>query len=609
MSGLLPIIALCAGLIVGALALWLMLRTKAAGAASEVRAEFQSTVATLTERVNAKEQQIAQLQSALAAEGDQKAQLATQLQQESNASAAAGEKSRQLEEQLRAQGEQTKEAQTTLEAQRQQAAGARNDLASAAAQCDAERKARILLAQEHAETRAGLDRLQAELLEQRRQNGELTEKVRYMEEKLGTQRQEIEGIQQKFQKEFEAVANKLLMENSSRFGQQSAEGLDKLLGPLRDNLNDFKVKLDTVQQETATHTALLKDQISRIGTEAANLAKALKGDVKVLGNSAVGTGVLNASGVATLAIATLPVGSDSITASYPGDSRYLPGVSAPAIETVSPGTATAKLTSSASSASYGASVTLTATLTGAGAKPTGTINFLNGNTSLGTGTLNSSGVATLATTALPVGADSLKAAYSGDANYAAATSPALAVTIGKAAQTITFTAPATPVTYGAAPIALAATANSGLTVTFTTTGPATVNGSTLTITGAGSVTVSASQTGNSNYAAATAVSKTITVNKATPTDIVTPSSTTAPNGSSVTFTAAVTGPGSTAPTGTVTFMDGTTTLGTGKLTSGSAAYSTTKLTTGIHTVTAKYAGDTNYAAATSVGVTVTITAK
>ena len=284
MSGLLPIIALCAGLIVGALALWLMLRTKAAGAASEVRAEFQATVATLTERVNAKEQQIAQLQSALAAEGDQKAQLATQLQQESNASAAAGEKSRQLEEQLRAQGEQTKEAQTTLEAQRQQAAGARNDLASAAAQCDAERKARILLAQEHAETRAGLDRLQAELLEQRRQNGELTEKVRYMEEKLGTQRQEIEGIQQKFQKEFEAVANKLLMENSSRFGQQSAEGLDKLLGPLRDNLNDFKVKLDTVQQETATHTALLKDQISRIGTEAANLAKALKGDVKVLGN-------------------------------------------------------------------------------------------------------------------------------------------------------------------------------------------------------------------------------------------------------------------------------------------------------------------------------------
>jgi hypothetical protein len=121
-------------------------------------------------------------------------------------------------------------------------------------------------------------------LAQRRQNGELTEKVKYLEEKLGTQRQEIEGIQQKFQRDFEAVANKLLLESSNRFGVQSAESLDKLLGPLRENLKDFKVKLDTVQQETATHSALLKDQISRIGAEAANLSKALKGDVKVLGN-------------------------------------------------------------------------------------------------------------------------------------------------------------------------------------------------------------------------------------------------------------------------------------------------------------------------------------
>ena len=284
MSELLPIIALGAGLVIGALAVWFILRAKTAGAAAEVRAEFQSQVATLTERVNAKEQQIAQLQSAVAAEEDQKTQLAMQVQQESNASASAGEKSRQLEEQLRARGEQIKEAQAALEAGRQQLAGARDELASAAAQLDAERKAHNQLAQEHKEAHAGLDRVQAELLAQRRQNGELTEKVKYLEEKLGTQRQEIEGIQQKFQRDFEAVANKLLLENSNRFGVQSAESLDKLLGPLRENLKDFKVKLDTVQQETATHSALLKDQISRIGTEAANLSKALKGDVKVLGN-------------------------------------------------------------------------------------------------------------------------------------------------------------------------------------------------------------------------------------------------------------------------------------------------------------------------------------
>ena len=284
MTELIPLIALGVGLAMGALVAWLILRTKVASAAADVRAEFQPAVATLTERVVAKEQQIAQLQSALTAEEDQKTQLAMQLQQESNASASAAEKSRQLEEQLRAQGEQIKEAQAALEAQRQQLAGAGKDLASATAQLEAERKARSQLAQDHSEARAGLDRLQAELLEQRRLNGELTAKVTGMDEKLGTQRQEIEGIQQKFQKEFEAVANKLLMENSNRFGQQSAEGLDKLLAPLRDNLSDLKAKLDTVRTETANHSLLLKDQISRIGTEAANLSKALKGDVKVLGN-------------------------------------------------------------------------------------------------------------------------------------------------------------------------------------------------------------------------------------------------------------------------------------------------------------------------------------
>ena len=69
-------------------------------------------------------------------------------------------------------------------------------------------------------------------------------------------------------------------------------------------------------------------------------------------------------------------------------------------------------------------------------------------------------------------------------------------------------------TYGVAPITLTATASSGLPVSYTVTGPATVSGSTLTITGAGSVTVTASQAGNTNYAAATPVQRTLTVNKA-----------------------------------------------------------------------------------------------
>jgi hypothetical protein len=248
-------------------------------------------------------------------------------------------------------------------------------------------------------------------------------------------------------------------------------------------------------------------------------------------------------------------------------------------------------------------------LTGTGAKPTGTVTFFNGSNSLGTGTLNSNGVATLAVTNLPAGTDSIKAGYGGDANYATATSAAVSVTVAKATQTIKFTAPSL-VTYGVSPITLSATGGaSGLPVTFTATGRATLTNSTLTITGAGSVVVTANQAGNSNYAAATAVQQTIKVGKAAAAATLTPSATTIAPNTSITFTARLTGPGVTAPSGSVTFLDGTTSLGAGTLASGVATYSTTRLTTGKHSVTVKFAGDNNYLPVTSAAVSITVAAK
>jgi len=82
-----------------------------------------------------------------------------------------------------------------------------------------------------------------------------------------------------------------------------------------------------------------------------------------------------------------------------------------------------------------------------------------------------------------------------------------------AKQSITFNA-LPGVVYGTAPITLNATATSGLPVNYTVKGPATVSGSTLTITGAGSLTVTASQPGNAGYSAATPVSQSFTVTKA-----------------------------------------------------------------------------------------------
>ena len=112
----------------------------------------------------------------------------------------------------------------------------------------------------------------------------LEEKVTFLQQRLDQERQSIETIQQKFLQEFSSVSNKLLVENASRFNQQSGENLEKLLAPLRENLTDFRARLDNAQKESSTYTALLKEQINRIGSEAASLSKALKGDIKVLGN-------------------------------------------------------------------------------------------------------------------------------------------------------------------------------------------------------------------------------------------------------------------------------------------------------------------------------------
>jgi len=58
---------------------------------------------------------------------------------------------------------------------------------------------------------------------------------------------------------------------------------------------------------------------------------------------------------------------------------------------------------------------------------------------------------------------------------------------------------------------LQASATSGLPVSYSVSGPASISGSTLTITGIGSVTVSATQAGNDNFFAAPPISQTITV--------------------------------------------------------------------------------------------------
>ena len=112
------------------------------------------------------------------------------------------------------------------------------------------------------------------------------------------------------------------------------------------------------------------------------------------------------------------------------------------------GGTTTKLTSSANPSQPAQAVTFTATVTsGFTGTPTGTVNFLNGTTSLGSPTL-SSGVASVTVSTLPAGSASITANYSGDTNFVTSTSGVLTQQVG-GVSTTTLTLSSGTVAFGA----------------------------------------------------------------------------------------------------------------------------------------------------------------
>jgi hypothetical protein len=111
------------------------------------------------------------------------------------------------------------------------------------------------------------------------------------------------------------------------------------------------------------------------------------------------------------------------------------------------------------------------------------------------------------------GAVTIEATQTGNDDFNPAAPVSRSFTINKDGQTISFNNPGDKM-LSDSPVTLVATATSGLTVTFSVTnGPATVNGTSLTLNAAGSVTVRASRSGNSNYNAAPNIDQTFTVSE------------------------------------------------------------------------------------------------
>jgi hypothetical protein len=138
------------------------------------------------------------------------------------------------------------------------------------------------------------------------------------------------------------------------------------------------------------------------------------------------------SGSATCTLSGLNGGTYSISAAFTATANYGSSTSSTITQNVTAASTTTALTSSANPSTYNGSVTLTATVTPAsGAPAVGTVTFYDTTTSLGTATLNGSGVATLATAAMTIGQHLLSAVFTptNANNFGSSTSSTLPDTV------------------------------------------------------------------------------------------------------------------------------------------------------------------------------------
>lgn len=110
-------------------------------------------------------------------------------------------------------------------------------------------------------------------------------------ERMREQRQETDELREKFTKEFENLANKILEEKSTKFTEQNRENLKNILSPLQEKIQLFEKKVEDTHKESIDYHAALRQQIiglrdmnEQMSKETLNLTRALKGDTKMQGN-------------------------------------------------------------------------------------------------------------------------------------------------------------------------------------------------------------------------------------------------------------------------------------------------------------------------------------
>ena len=334
--------------------------------------------------------------------------------------------------------------------------------------------------------------------------------------------------------------------------------------------------------------------------------------------------------LATCTTTALPVGTQTITASYSGNSAYNAST-ASVSHTVNPkplATPTVSIASSRNPSTQGESVTFTARISGSAGATTGIVQFWNGGSTItGCNAVDaSSGTATCTTSSLPVGSLEIRAHYSGNAAYNPGSATLTQVVNGaKTTIAVQLASSPNPSESGqavsiVARLAATATAATG-TVEFRDGGSVIAGCSAVTVSAdmatcntsalaAGTHTLTANYSGNAAYNPSSgSVTHVVNAAKVNVSTTLTASPSPSEEGQAVTLSASIAASGA---TGTVSFSDGGTVIAgcsAVAVSSNAATCTTSALAVGGHALQATYSGDAAYNASTSNTVSHTVNPK
>lgn len=148
-------------------------------------------------------------------------------------------------------------------------------------------------AQTEAERRAvRIEALETRLADQQRAAEQEREELRE-QQRLATEQHKVESeqMQKTMQEQFRNLANDILEEKSRLFRQTNSESIEQLLKPFRDNIADFKLRVETIHRDDVERHGALKNELKnlmelnrRITDETNNLTEAIRGNSKVQGD-------------------------------------------------------------------------------------------------------------------------------------------------------------------------------------------------------------------------------------------------------------------------------------------------------------------------------------